>query len=261
MKALRGVREGFFNVDASHGDARMSSEPDMPPPVRRYFRYALGEEQPRVRTALFHQSGFFRSRFGGDPAKGWAPFRATQRIAARPPSFVWEARIRMLPFLSVRVRDGYDAGHATMRGTLLGVVPVAKAVDGAELREGALQRWLAEAVWLPTALLPEGGVTWAPIDDRRARAAVSDAGITVSLDFEFAASGEVLAVRAPARPRAVPGRAAGFVRAPWGGRFHRWETHGGMRVPVEAEVFWELEGREECYYRGRNDRLSYRFDQ
>jgi hypothetical protein len=239
-------------------DAPVTS--DLPAPVRRYLRFALRDGERRVRAAVIHQSGTFRSRVGGDASQGWAPFRALQRITARPPAFEWDAGIRVLPFLSVRVRDSYAGGHATMRAAILGVVPVARAVDGPELRDGALQRWLAESVWLPTALLPGEGVTWSPIDEGRARATISDAGTTVSLDFEFAASGEVLAVRAPSRPRAVPGRPAEFARQPWGGRFRRWQEHAGLRVPVEAEVFWEREGREESYYRGRNERLSYEFD-
>ena len=236
------------------------SSDDLPTPVCRYVRFALRPGPPRVRTALIHQTGTFRNRVGGDPAKGWAAFRAIQRISAGPPAFEWEARIRMLPGLAVRVRDGYAAGHATLRATLLGVMPVAHAVDGPELREGALQRWLAESVWLPTALLPGCGVAWTPIDEERARASITDSGVTVSLDFAFAPSGEIRGVRAAARPRAVPGRPADFVRAPWGGRFHRWEEHAGMRVPMEAEVFWEGEGGEVVYYRGRNDRLHYRFE-
>jgi uncharacterized protein DUF6920 len=233
----------------------------LPAPVRRYFQFTLGQGRPRVRVAVIHQTGTFRRRVGGDPSAGWSPFRAVQRIAASPPAFVWDARIRVLPFISVGVRDGYSGGHATMRATILGgLVPVARAEDGPELREGALQRWLAESVWLPTALLPGGGVTWSPVDGARARASISDAGLTVSLDFEFAPSGEVLVVRAPGRPRAVAGNPAAFVREPWGGRFGRWEEHAGMRVPVEAEVFWERAGREECYYRGRNERVSYELD-
>ena len=230
---------------------------DLPPPVQRYLRYALGDGERRVRSAVIHQSGTFRSRLEGDPATGWSPFEAVQHIEATPPRFVWEATIRMLPFLRVRVRDGYGDGRATMRATVLGVIPVARAADGPELRAGALQRWLAEAVWIPTVLRPGGEVSWKGLDADRARATVTDGAVTVGLDFEFAKTGEVLAVRAPGRPRAVPGRPAEFVLQPWGGRFARWETHAGMRVPVEAEVFWEQGGAEAPYYRGRNVRLSY----
>jgi hypothetical protein len=47
-------------------------------------------------------------------------------------------------------------------------------------------RYLAEAVWLPTALLPVNGVRWSPIDENRALATLQgDDDVSVSLEFRF----------------------------------------------------------------------------
>lgn len=231
----------------------------LPAPVERYFRRVLREGQPRIRGAVLRQHGTFRSREGGDLGRGWAPFTAVQHFAAEPPGFVWDARIRMAPLVTVRVRDGYVAGGATMRGAMAALVSVVNASDGPELRAGALLRWLAEAVWLPTALLPRPGLQWAAVDDAHARATVVDGETAVSLEFEFAPTGEIVAGRTPARLRAVPGRPGEYLPAPWGGRYSRYEEHEGMRVPAETEAYWVLGGREEPYYRGRNERIAYRF--
>jgi hypothetical protein len=120
---------------------------------------------------------------------GAGPFVATQRLSAEPPGLVWDAPIRMAPLVSVRVRDGFVGGHASMRGAVAALVPVVKAGDDAELRAGALQRYLAEAVWLPTALLPGGGVTWMPVDGRVATATIVAGETMVSLVFEFGPEG------------------------------------------------------------------------
>jgi hypothetical protein len=231
----------------------------LPAPVQRYFRLVLRDGQPRVRTARLRQTGSFRRQESRDPEAGWSPFVAIQHIGADPPGFVWDARIRMAPLVSVRVRDGYLAGHASMRGAVAALLPVVHAADDAGLRAGALQRYLAEAVWLPTALLPGAGVEWTPVDGRRATATLADAGTTVSLEFEFASDGAIVAARTPGRKRAVPGKPGEYVLAPWGGRYARYEPHGGMRVPTEAEVYWVVEGREQPYYRGRNVGHEYRF--
>jgi hypothetical protein len=231
----------------------------LPVPVQRYFRRVLREGQPWIRCARVRQRGTFRSREGADPEAGWSPFVATERFTARPPGFVWDARIRMAPLVSVRVRDGYVGGHATMRGAVAALVPVVNAGDDAELRAGALQRYLAEAVWLPTALLPGGGVTWTPVDGKVATATIVDGETTASLEFEFGPGGEIVAARTPGRRRAVPGKPGEYVLAPWGGRYARYEAHGGMRVPTEAEVYLVLDGKEQPYYRGRNVALAYEF--
>ena len=239
------------------GRVSFDSLATLPAPVQRYLRLVLREGQLRIRAARMRQSGTFRSREGMDPEAGWASFVATQRFSAEPPGFLWDARIRMAPLVSVRVRDAYVGGHASMRGAVAALVPVGNAADDDALRTGALQRYLAEAVWLPTALLPGGRVTWAPGDERTASATITDGGTTVSLEFEFGSEGEIVAARSPGRKRAVPGKPGGYVVAPWGGRYARYESHGGMRVPTESEVYWVIAGSEQPYYRGRNLEIEY----
>jgi hypothetical protein len=88
------------------------------------------------------------------------------------------------------------------------------------------------------------------------RATLSDGGTSVTLDFEFAPNGEIVSTYTAGRPRAS-GTAGGFVTLPWGGRYRRYEERGGVRAPVESEVFWVVDGKEQPYYRGRNLAVSY----
>ena len=189
---------------------------------------------------------------------GWRPFEAVQDFEANPVGFVWDVRIRMAPLTEVQVRDGYVGGRASMYGAVLGIVPVVQGGDSPELRAGALQRYLAEAVWLPTVLLHGRGLSWATIDDTRARATLANGGATVALDFEFSAGGEIVGVYTPARLRASTDN-GGYVALPWDGRYRRYEERGGMWVPLEAEVYLVVDGREQPYYRGRNVSIDYDF--
>lgn len=243
----------------SPGRVSFQSLGSLPPPVQRYFRSVLHDGQARIRLARVAQTGEFRGKETADTAAGWQPFEATQVFTTDPPGFVWDARIRMAPLVGVRVRDGYVGGSASMLGALLAVVPVVEGTDGPELRAGALQRYLAESVWLPTALLPGERVSWSPIDDSHARATLTDGETSVALEFEFGPEGEIVAVYTPGRQRAESGEPGGYVMLPWGGRYHRYEERGGMRVPLESEVYWVVGGREQPYYRGRNVRVEYFF--
>lgn len=92
-------------------------------------------------------------------------------------------------------------GRGSMHASMLAVWPLASVENTADVASGALHRYLAEAVWLPSALLPSQGVTWTPIDDRHARATITAGGTTVSLDFTFDAGGLVESVFTPARGR------------------------------------------------------------
>lgn len=84
------------------------------------------------------------------------------------------------------------AGSGKVR--LQSATTVASDRNEPELKAGALHRYLAEAVWYPTALLPGAGVQKSPIDDARAVATLTDGGNTVSLELRFNEAGEALVV-------------------------------------------------------------------
>ncbi len=215
----------------------------LPPPVARYFRTALRDGQPIVRYARLTQRGSFLTR----PPDRFTPFTAVHHISTDPDGFVWDARMPMAPGVAVRVRDAFLDGHGTMRVTVLGLWPVLTAADSPELAAGALQRYLAEAAWAPTSLLPRPGLTWSDIDAQRARATLAAGGTTISLDFHFGEDGLIERVFSQARGREVDGRS---VPTPWQGRWLRYEMRDGMQIPVAGEVAWLIDASWQPYWRG-----------
>lgn len=61
--------------------------------------------------------------------------------------------------------DRYLVGKGSMDWKLFGLVRVVHA-DGPEVARSAAGRVVAEAVWVPSALLPRFGVSWTALDDR-----------------------------------------------------------------------------------------------
>jgi len=213
----------------------------LPKPVARFFRRVLIAGLPCIETARIVQTGRLNL---SETRDDWHAFDATQTYRVRSPGYVWDARIHQMPFTHVSARDAYVAQRATMRESFLSLVDVVNAHDTHELNEAALQRYLAEAVMFPTALLPSGGVSWAPIDETHAWATIVDGDATARLQFEFADTGEVAAVSSVSRYRAKDRR---YVSTPWGGRFRRYETAYAMRVPSEAEAYWVIDGTPRQY--------------
>lgn len=228
----------------------------LPAPVARYFAVALPEGQPPIRAATVRWAGDFRSRPAGD----WAPFTAVQYFTAHSPGFVWDATIRMLPLVPVLVRDGYRDRTGTMHGRIGGVVPVVEEGGTPEMAQSALARWLGEAVWFPTALLPGTesgrGIRWEAVDDSTARATVTDGAITATGEFHFAPTGEIVRMTA-LRYRDVGGTA---VLTPFEGRYGKYEQRAGAMVPARAEVAWLLPEGYFAYWRGRPERIEYEYE-
>lgn len=220
---------------------------NLPAPVQRYFRAALQQGQARVQSARFEREGNFNLAEHA-PAR-WSSFRSEQQVMTAPPGFDWNARIRMAPGLPVHVHDAYLAGQGYLHAALLGLLTLARAPASAELAEGELMRYLAEAAWYPTALLPGQGVEWRALDANSARATLTDAGHAVSLDFHFSPdTGLIERVYSPARPRMNAGQTD---LIPWQGRFWDHAEFNGMQIPRQAEVAWLLPQGEWPYWRGR----------
>lgn len=218
----------------------------LPAPIRRYLNTVLKDGQPMLTAARLRHSGTFNT---GKSAGQWRPFESDQLVTLNRPGFDWASRITMLPGVPVLVRDAWVAGEGILHATLFGLVSVAD-MRGAALAEGEMVRFLAEATWYPTALLPSQGVHWDAIDEGSARATLSHGSRSVSLIFTFDDSGLVESVYTDARGRMV---GDSMVPTPWRGRFWNHEERNGMLIPLDGEVAWLIDGVAIPYWRGHID--------
>ncbi|MDH4065178.1 MAG: hypothetical protein OEW19_12325 [Acidobacteriota bacterium] len=169
----------------------------LPDPVARYFRAVLKDGQRIITHARVTWSGEFN--MGRPGADKWAAFTAVQDFVPGAPGMVWDARIRMAPGVAVRVRDGFVDGAGSMLGAVLALATVVDKHGTPEMARGSLQRCMAEAAWLPTALLPSQGVTWSPIDETRALATLRAGEVTASVEFRFGEDGLMTSMFVPDR--------------------------------------------------------------
>lgn len=227
---------GPFDADQLRG---------LPEPVALYLSRVLRPGQTPVRLATFEQEGTFQMKSGDD---GWRPFKAIHHASANPPGFVWDATIAAAPGTGVFVRDSFLDGQGSMRASLLGLVSLAKVEGTPDIAQGALHRYLAEAVWMPTALLPSAGVSWQARDHHSATARLRAGATEVALDFFFGQDGLVERVFARERARDVEGKS---IPTPWQGRFSDYQERGGMLIPLYGEVEWILPEGPAPYWRGR----------
>jgi hypothetical protein len=224
----------------------------LPAPVQRFFQTVLKEGQPIVAAVKISQQGQFNM---SETEAKWSPFTATQLAMTQRPGFDWDACIQMAPGLNVFVHDTYLLGEGNLHASLLGLFTLAKMHGTPELNQGELLRFLAEAAWYPTALLPSQGVRWEAIDDTSARATLTDGETTVSLVFQFDAEGTIATMRAEARYRDK------LTAMPWGGRFWDYSIRNGMLIPLKGEVGWEHPEGTRLYFEGRIAAISYEFAQ
>jgi hypothetical protein len=230
-----------------------SETENLPVPVQRYFRTVLKDGQPIVSAATIQMTGTFNMSATGEQ---WRPFTSQQRVTTRRPGFLWDARISMLPGLTVRVVDSYIVGTGLLRAAIEGLFTMADVRGGGDIARGEFMRYFAEAVWYPTALLPSQGVRWEAVNDRSANATMVDGPVALTLLFRFDDAGLIESFRAEARGGMV-GKI--MVVAPWEGRFSNYETRDGMSIPLAGEVAWMRPEGRKAYFKGAVSQLSYEF--
>ncbi len=225
----------------------------LPPPVQLYFRRALKPGQKIVAgVEISHVGTFNMSQHG----QRWRPFSSDQRVVTQRPGFVWSGRINLFAGAAAFVHDAYVAGHGILRPTLLGIFSLGKQQHGDALDRAELIRYLAEAAWYPTALLPSQGVSWSAVDEHSANATLRDGPSIVTLLFRFNEHGMIASASSDARG-AVDGGV--LIMRPWEGRWSTYRRRDGMRIPTSGEASWLVHGRRMPYWRGVVTSLTYGF--
>ena len=202
---------------------------DLPAPVRRYFLHAIAPGTPLARSVRLEMTGTFRL------ARGVPWFlMSAQEIVTVPDGFFWQARLgRGLFFL--RGADHYAGGAARMRCWLWGILPVLNR-KGPDIDRSCRGRLAAEAIWLPSSLLPQGGVRWEPIDDTSARAIIPISGFPQPVTFFFEPDGRVGSIRLSRwGNRTEDGR---FAELPFGCQVVAERTFGGHTIPSDINASW-----------------------
>lgn len=240
-KVKAGLVQGSIDYDS------------LPPPVQRYLHRVLPDGFKTIGLAHLRQEGRLRL---DAKSERWMPFTAEQMIAPTAAGFLWNARVGVIPGIHIQVLDSLVDGRGAGQVSLLSAIRIAFVGGTPEMNSGALHRFLAEAVWSPTALLPSETLRWSPIDDSTASATLTAHDVTVSLEFRFNAAGEVVGIFTAGRWGNFRG---GYLQKPWEGRFGDYVTIQGMRIPKHGEVGWYDDGVWQRVWEGTLVEAKYDF--
>jgi len=221
----------------------------LPEPVQKYFKYALKDGQEHIRFVRLKQVGEFRMKEN----QPWMPIKAEQYFTTEDPAFIWRVKLTMAHFIGIEGRDMYYQGKGNMLIKVLSTITVADAA-GSEMDISSLIRFLAEAPWFPTALLPSDYLEWKEIDSNSARAVIKDKGYTASGIFTFNEKGEIIKFVTNDRYMEADGK---YFKEQWAGYYRNYQEIEGMKIPIEGEVEWNLSDRDLQYAKLKITDIQY----
>lgn len=256
QKVEAEVRQLYSSEGNVSTDAVLTLSPDLlnelPLPVHRWFEQSGALEKPMVSKVSLTQEGELRT----DPdQETWSDTAAEQYFNLENPSFVWSVDMEMMPLVYVSGRDLFLDGEGQMLIKLYSLFNVVNE-SGEKIDRGALQRYLSEIVWFPSAAVREY-ISWSEVDSTSAIATITWGEITENVTFHFDETGLVSSVSA----NRFMGGGNDAVRRPWRVDILKTEALEGVMVPTEAEVSWELESGTFTWYRFEVTDLQYMVDE
>jgi hypothetical protein len=219
----------------------------LPAVAQRYLNYAGAVGKEPIHTVRLTQHGAMRTQ----PNQKWLPMVAEQYFTVAPPAFLWQATMRLFPFVWVSATDQFSEGHGNMRIKLLSVIPMGNA-RGPEMNQGAMQRYLAEAIWFPTAWLSDA-IVWQSIDTHSVKAIMHASHVTAPVMLHVNEQGQVTHVTAD-RYKEEHGH---YLLAPWSGQCNEYQEVEGMCIPTRIEVTWHLASGDFTWFRCKITEIEY----
>lgn len=186
------------------------------------------------------------------PDQPFFAMTATQLSGTRRPGFVWHAHGTMIGIIPVTVVDAYVKGAGLLEARIGGAIPVARS-SGPDTDRGEAMRFLAELPFNPDAILNAAELHWQQNDASTVTVWMDTAGGPARVQLMFGAGGDIVAVKAPDRPRMVGDR---VVPTSWIGRYGDYGPVGTYRLPRSGEVAWLLPNGEFVYWRGAMTHLA-----
>jgi hypothetical protein len=183
-----------------------------------------------VKTVHLKQKGLMRQK----PDGKWLPMEAEQYITAKLPGFIWNGTMGN-SFIKINGRDKYMNGKGNMLIKVMSTIPIGNS-SGEEMDQGAMLRFLAEIVWLPSAALNDY-ITWGAVNDSTAHATMINANQEVSGLFYFDRDGDVVGFEGK-RYGNFQGH---FSLETWYVRILEHKEFNGVRIGNKCEVTWKLQ--------------------
>lgn len=198
---------------------------NLPAPVARYFRTAIGDRIPVVRSAVITGTG--RLRFQG--VTFYSRWRFIHDAGHGHRHYI-ETTLFGMPLLKVNEWFLDDKSRLELP---FGAVGQGEKTDTA----AALGLW-AESVWLPSVFITDPRVRWEAMDDTHARLVIpsgdGEDSLTVTFDAQTGLMSQIEAMRWRDEKSAD--------KILWSNHISSWRAFHGVQVPSPTAITWQDQG-------------------
>jgi hypothetical protein len=231
IKADQEVRRIWQTLESVPAENRFTEEmvAELPAPVQRYFLYTIAPGTLLASSVNIKMSGSFRMAQN----KPWMPMQAKQMISANK-GFIWQPVIGS-GLMQFSGADYYANNFGRTRFYLWGLIPIVNAYNS-NITRSAIGRFAGESFCLPSALLPQQGVSWQAIDENTIQASLKIDGEPVTLTLVIDPEGKLLKLSMPRWGDKTDDGSYTYI--PFGAEFHQEQTFDRLTIPTQISAGW-----------------------
>lgn len=226
--------------------------PQLPAVVQLWLEKSGALKSPPIQNCHLTQSLLIKMK---PEQKDWYQANAEQFFTIDPPAFNWSVDVDMHPLMPIKGRDKFENGKGAMFIKMYSIFPIVSAKENTKIDEGALQRYLAEIIWFPTAALSPY-ISWEAVNENSARATMSFKGTTGSGLFKFTETGDVENFAA----MRFKDSDANAERKEWRIEVLKTVVKNSVRIPVHSRVIWKLDDGHWTWLQVEIEAIEYNVD-
>lgn len=206
----------------------------------------IGKE--KIRFVRLKQKGFMRTKPGQEK---WLSANAEQYFNVYDPAFIWKVKMNIMPLIQVAGMDKFADGKGNMTIKLFSLINMVNS-SGPKIDQAAMQRYLAEISWFPSAALSPY-IKWKGIDSSSAKATMTYKDVTGTVVFYFTGKGEIIKCTAdrykentkdsPLEKWVITTKETGILN--------------GIKMPVKSEVMWKLKEGDFTWFKIELTEIEY----
>ncbi|MDX1700735.1 MAG: DUF6544 family protein [Melioribacteraceae bacterium] len=201
--------------------------------IQKYFSRVVGNRVEIPKFVKIKQ----KARFKTDVNSDWFPMEAEQYFTTEEPNFLWNSELETSKYFWMNVIDSYIRGKGNTLIKFNSSITIADSW-GIELDKSGLFRYISEAVYFPTKLVPAENLIWNILDSNIAEIKFKDRDISVVAKIFFNSDYTIERIETFDKYRALDD---GFQKSRYTVYFSQYKlVNNSFLVPTYMEVEWDL---------------------
>ncbi|MFZ1289796.1 MAG: DUF6544 family protein [Melioribacteraceae bacterium] len=235
-----------FNSKKIFTHSQIQNEPKL---IQNFYKNVIDDSSLIPNFITLNQSGEIKT----EEKSNWLKIKSTEYFTSQKPNLLWDAEIGNSKFFWIEIVDSYLKRKGN---TLIKINSSVTIGDswGIEIDKSNLFKYLSEAVYFPTTLLPSKYLKWNILDSNIAEIKFTNNKTSVVAKLFFNNDGTISKIETLDKFRPMNDN---YKESLFTIYFSNYKKYNSFLIPTYCEVEWELENGKFKFGKFKIDNIKY----